>query len=274
MNLLIRFAIFAGFLFNVAPGAVQAFDFTEADQMFAQRGESSALLERARTKYLSLLTQLSGDERAYAIEQVARLDALAGLKFMDSNPAERSRLFDRCLTDLDQFNPQTQGAKPFYYYWKSVCLAQWARANGILESLFRVDELLQYLDSGEAIDKTYEGGGFARIRGATYAKLPPINPFGPRQDLNRSRLLLESSAASPAYTQSHTPEWDTGDFYYSTYFYLAETLVAMGLQNEALNVINDATGRIDAGEVPPMREPEERLSYQYMIALKATILHQ
>lgn len=249
----------------------QAFDFTAADQLFTHRGEGSAQLEQARSSYLSLIPRLSGSDRAYAIEQIARLDALAGLKLMDTNPAERRRLFERCMTDLDQHNPQVHGNLPFFYYWKSVCLAQWARANGVLESLFRVDELFRYLSAGEALDSTYEGGGFARIRGATLAKLPPINPFGPRQDLTRSRQLLESSIASPAYSHSQSPEWDTGDFYYSTYFYLGETLVAMGREAEALDVLNEAMARIDGGDVPPTRSPEEHLSYQYMAALRASL---
>ena len=254
------------------PGmGAKAANFTDADQLFKRRAEGSSVISEARTHYLNQLPSANNDEFSYAVEQVARLDAYEGLKLIDTEPTQRQQIFSRCLTDLDNYKVQQRGPAAFFYYWKSVCLAQWARANGVLESLFRTNELFGYLDSGEAIDRTYEGGGFARIRGAALAKLPPINPFGPRQDLNRSKQLLEASIASPAWGGSHTPEWDTGDYYYSTYFYLAETLVAMNRQADALQVIDDATARIDAGDIPVAREPEELLSREYMRQLKERI---
>src|SRR4051812_23077982 len=94
-------ALVVGFL-TVLSSTSFAFDFTAANDLYSHRGDSDSALEAARSKYLDVLSQLSGDDRTFALEQIARLDALAGLKLMDSNPGARVQLFQRCLDDLDQ----------------------------------------------------------------------------------------------------------------------------------------------------------------------------
>ena len=241
-----------------------AFDFSNANGLFARRAENDLLIDSARAEYSQALSHVSGHDYIFAVEQMARLMSYKGLKLIDSNAPQRVQIFQQCMDDVELINPSLVGATPQYYYWKGVCLAQWGRANGVIQSLVRSQELIDTLDAGVAIDSTYEGGGYYRIKGAFLAKLPSLNPFGPTRDLEESKRLLELSIASPAYSQSSSPESDTGDYYFSTYYYYAETLEAMGLNDQARTIVNESMARIDSGDIPPSREPEERLAYKYL----------
>lgn len=246
-------------------GSVFAHDFTSADALYAHRGESQAAIDTARAAYESDLATLTGADYIYAIEQMTRLDYYVGSKLSDDgNEAARKVAYAKCMATVDKIQPGQNNVapNPEYYYWKGSCLAQWAKANGILQSLVRSGELFDYLSKGEAIDPTYEGGGFWRVKGAVYAKLPAFNPFGPRRDMAQSKLLLEKAIESPAYTHTRNPDTENGHFHYNNHQYYAETLIALGDRVKAKQVIQDALDNIDAGYVSPLREPETAQTHE------------
>lgn len=242
----------------VCSGSAFAFDFTSANALFNNRANGPQAIRSARAVYEAALPNLSGYDYIYAVEQMARLDYFEGtLLGEEGNTEARKVAYGRCMSTADLVAPSaTVAANPIYYYWKGSCLAQWAKANGIIASLSRSGELLDYLNRGEQIDPTYEGGGFYRVKGAVYAKLPAINPFGPRRDLAQSRTLLQRAIESPAYARTTNPDTESGQFHYNNYQYLAETLIIQGDRPHARQVIQDALDNIDAGYVSPLRQPE------------------
>lgn len=257
----------------VCSGSAFAFDFSSADALYKNRNNGPEAIKTARDTYEAALPGLTGREFIYAIEQITRLDYFVGsLLGEESNLEARKTAYARCMATADRIVPSsTVAANPEYYYWKGSCLAQWAKANGILQSLFRSGELLDYLNKGLTIDPTYEGGGFYRVKGAVYAKLPAINPFGPRRDLAQSKTLLEKAIESPAYTNTSAPDTETGGFHYNNHQYYAETLIIQGDRVKAKQVIQDAIDNIDAGYISALREPETAQTRDSLQKLLSTL---
>ena len=254
----------------IVSGYAFGFDFTASNALYRNRAAGPAAIAEARAAYESALPSLTGADYIYAVEQMTRLDYFAGSLFSEDGHAEERKVaYARCMSTADKLAPSTTVASnPVYFYWKGSCLAQWAKANGILQSLFRSGELMDYLNRGEQVDPTYEGGGFYRVKGAVYAKLPAINPFGPHRDIAQSKTLLERAIESPAYTHTSNPDTETGHYHYNNYQYYAETLIIQGDRARARTVIQDALDNIDAGDVSPLREPETaqtRVSLQNLL---------
>lgn len=111
------------------------------------------------------------------------------------------------METVERIAPSIVGETPHYYYWQVSCLALWCEANGIMQSLARAPDLVEGIEAGLRIDRTYEGGGFDRAAGTIYAKLPEWNPLGgPSGDIEKELEHFQKSLRSPSYPRAKHPE--------------------------------------------------------------------
>jgi hypothetical protein len=232
-------------------------DFSAADGAFAQRTDATQRAS-AEQLYTAALPGLTGADRLYAIEQLSRLGYYEGSLPAESDSSNRKIGFQKCMDAADLASPALQGEETVaYHYWKGTCLASWAKANGVLKSLEKAGEVLGHIEKGNAIDPTYEGGGFYRLGSAVYLNLPAI--FG--GDLNKAADFSQKAISSAAYSGSLTPETDTGNYFYLVYLYAAQIAAKKEGKAEAIAIGKQALSRInDAKEIPAGREPETELN--------------
>lgn len=263
---------FAGLLagFILVSTAASALSFEQADELFDRRGESTEIIDQAAAMYESLLNQgLTTDDAIYATEQIAKLQTLRAQMIPKSAISERKPFLQRCLEASENISPKRiQEEVAEYYYWRASCLAQHAEASGITASLRRAKDIREILLRGRELDRTYQGGGFDRILGAMYSKLPSINPFGPAGDLDLSLSTLAASVNSPAHETELDPAYGTGNYYFETYYLIAEAWIKKGDREKARRVIDQAIIRIDRGDFPPHRKPETVLARKRMLEIR------
>lgn len=233
-----------------------AYDFTAADELFARRDESPQVLAEARSAYKFIVPQVVGAEKIYAVEQLARLSYFEGVT--SKNPEHIKKVAMEAY-DMLEIIRVVDGVTPaHYYYWKAACLAAWIKETGVLSALSRTKEIVDLVEKGIATDPTYEGGGFHRIGSAVYARLPVINPLGPKQDLVRAEQYLNKALNAPAYAGAEYPATSTGDYYFEVFEAQADILVKRNKRADAIAVLKAAIQRIDDGDFSPEREPEAR----------------
>ena len=254
MNAMKRFVAIVG-LFGAA-GSALAYDFSEADVLFSKRGDGQAAIEAARSSFEASLKTVSGRELVYAVEYLSRLDYYEGLRTDDVNL--QKVIYSRCLERIELIKPSTPTSTPEYYYFKGGCLGSWAKANGVLQSLIKSKELVETLEIGKKIAPTYEGGGFDRIEAPVFLKLPAINPYGPTGDKKKALAFAEAALASSSYSGSVEPETGSGDYFFNAFEYKAEILDAVGRKAEAIDLLNNAIARIDAGDISTFRAAETK----------------
>lgn len=252
--------------------AASAADFGAADALFARRAEGPAVIEQAKSAYADQLGSADRSQKLYAVDRLSRLAYYQGLITPDNASEQRKAFFRRCWDDVENIIAPVQvGENPEYYYWKGVCMAQWAKANGIASSLSKSGELVRTLEKGIQVDATFEGGGFYRLGAAVYQNLPPVNPFGPTYDINKSLDWANSAIASPAYSGAENPDTATGDYFYNVYEYRSVALDRKGDRSGALATLKGAISRIEQGDVAPDREPETAAILQTLKDLASSL---
>jgi len=234
-----------------------AYDFSSADAAFAKR-EDSAQLAAATKLYNASLDSVSGAEKVYASEQLARLAFYEGNSIPESDSSNRKKVFKRCMDVADTFDTKTVQ----HSYWRSLCLASWAKANGVLKSLEKAGEILELVEAGRKADETYEGGGIYRVGSAVYLNLPPL--FG--GDIDKAWSYAQRAIASPAYAGSKNPDTDTGNYFYGVYLYAGQIAAKREGKDAAKAIVTEAIERIEGGDMPVDRVPETN---QYLVELKA-----
>jgi tetratricopeptide (TPR) repeat protein len=233
------------------------FDFGSADALFALREQGTARIAEARAAYTTALTNLSGPEKIYAVEQLARLDYYEGLLLGEQGSKDaRKEIYNRCVETVEaNLAPAKVGPTPQYFYWKGTCLALWGNANGVSASLGRIPELVKLINDGQSTDVRYEGGGFYRLGAAVYLKIPEI--FGGGVD--KTFEFTTRALSSQPFPGSVDPATATGDYFFNVFDYRAQALAKKGRKAEAIALLKEAIERIDGGDLPVGREPETRL---------------
>lgn len=244
-----------------------AYDFTSEDNLFKQR-------ESGRVKVLAALeaysqAQQQGDlndmEQVYVAEQKGRLYIYYGYIVDQSNLSLRESIANQCLNSIDAIKPSRKmNASPQYYYWKAACLMARATARGIMASLSDSRLALDTINAGMDLDPSYEGGGFDRLSGVLFSNLPAWNPVGPSGDMPRALQHFRRSFDADVFNDPLFPDWkdpdtETGEYYYSGYFFYVEALKKSGNVAEARQVAQQTLARLNNGDLPRGREPEARL---------------
>ncbi len=254
--------LFVLFLF---PSAVKAdFNFEAADQLFHERQISVSKIKEALNAYNEALnSRLDDHEKVYSTEQSARLLMYYNYTTSESNIRLRTQIANTCLDKIKTISPKKLGSEtPHYYYWKSVCLMARAEAQS---SLNDSNEIARLIKKGSTVDSTYEGGGFDRLNGIFYAKLPAFNPFGPSRNLSKSIIHFKRTIDADFYNDPNPADWkdpstETGEYFFSTYFYYAEALIKKRRRDEASEIIQDALDRIENGDVAEYRSAENAVA--------------
>lgn len=250
----------------LAPVAL-AYDFAPANALFAQREQGAQQIAQARAAYVTALPSVSGAERIFAGEQIARLDYYEGIKTPEAESDARKAIFTRCMNALDENLAVAKvGSNVQYFYWKGSCLANWGKASGPTSpaSLARVPELLGLIKDGLAISDKYEGGGFYRLSSAVYLKIPAI--FGGGAE--KAEDFADKALRAESYPGSVDPDTATGDYFYNAYEFKCEAMSKRGKKDEAVALLKAAIKRIDDGDLPLGREPETRV---FRADLQATL---
>lgn len=238
-----------------------AYDFSQADALFALRGEGDfnqkvQAISQARAAYRAAIGVVSGVEKVKTFEMLARLDYYEGM--INTEASAQKPIFERCMKEIESIKPGGDVANnPEYFYWKATCIASWGKATGVLAALFKSKELVDTLDAGRAVARTYEGGGFDRIAAPVFLRLPGFNPAGPTGSVSKASDHVDAAIASSAYPGAKDPDTSSGDYFYNVFEYKAEILVAQGKKPEAIALLETAISRIvDDKDLPVGREPE------------------
>ena len=251
-----RTAILGSLLASVVSFSAQAADFSAADAAFELRADPAELTQ-AFALYSAIAPTVSGADLIYTVEQLSKLAYLKGNVAPESDSAARKVAFKSCTDAADLISPANFGSETFqYHYWKGLCLAAWAKANGVLKSLEKAGEILGHIEDGKKLDDTYEGGGFYRVGSAVYLNLPPL--FG--GDIDKALDYSRKAIASPAYSGSPNPDTDTGNYFYLAYLYAGQIAAKKEGKEAAKAIIKSALDRIAEGDIPTSRQPETEVN--------------
>ncbi len=253
----------------------------DAEQLFSRRGEGVSVIDQARKAYEGLLPGVSGKDQVRATLQVARLDAYEANLMDRSERKKRTEILTHCINTLENYlNPQKVGKKIEFLYWRAACEAMRGEVSLEVNDLTALDglpKLLGLLTDGRAMEQgnLYEGGGFDRIEGAIWLRLPKFNSVNPQyvRNLKKAEELLKKSKNSASHP-SQDQEFDTGDYFFETHWLLAETLAATrddAKEQEALTLIDESIGRIDDKDQSSIRVPEDNIAKSRMQALKKNL---
>lgn len=243
--------------------SAQAYDFTAADELFAQRAsteEGAEVISNALAAYRAALDTVTGDEKLYAVAQIARLYIYDGdMTRPESDKKARMRIFDNCLDTLEEYiHPDQVGATPQYYYYKVYCLALWGKAAGPLRILLRAPKLKRAIREGLKLDTRYEGGGLPRMVGAVYlnSRARPIGLYKP----DKALTLIEQAIASEGVEDRAYPEILTGADVAENYYHYAEALLKNDRKSEAIEILEQTIAEyeelIELEALPEGREAE------------------
>lgn len=265
--------------------SLRAVDFGEADRLFDERGVGEEAVQRAVSAYEGLAAVAEGKELVYAVEQIGRLDTYLGEWIGDGQRTDdRIKLYEHCGSMIERIRPEALGfATPAYYYFKALCLASWGKAmreKGYAywikalqssKALKSAHDGLLALGEDQAL---YEGGGVYRVFGVVYYNLPPSNAALTdfKQDYVKAEEYLKKSLRASAHPDSSDPDWDTGEYYISTHYYLADLYSVTQRPNEARQVAEGALALYeDETRAPAKRAPENAVGIRNLRALLARL---
>ncbi len=255
-------------IFSIAAfgNIARAYDFTEANATFDRRGSSVSEINQAISLYeAALTTGISDDEQVFANDRIARLHAYsAQLVGAGPNPS-RAPHYQKCIDAIGRLADLAKAqAVPHFYFWMGACKMLYAESKGVEFALKSANDVIAIAKQGQAVDASFEGGGFDRILGGLYSKLPPFNPWGQAGDVRRGMQHLEASLASSAFSGSENPEYETGDYYFETNYYYAQALNISGQKDAAIAHCQRTLERIATGDVNPARIPETKVVEQLL----------
>lgn len=244
-------------------GPSYGFDFTSADALFARRENNLENISSARQIYQRALKSAQGEELLHAVEHLGKLAYYEGeLLVAESDHSARRKIFQQCQDDVESINPAKTGKEyPAYFYWKSACIALWAKSAKPWSVPGRIGDLEDAMNRGLELDASYEGGGIHRIMGSVYLKskalswVPGLGRF-----------------YDPAKALSHIEKAiEMGPEYYNAHMVKAEILKELDRGNEGKKLLqekaNELSMRVGRNSLPLGLEPESKVLLKQMLAL-------
>ena len=232
-----------------------AYDFTAADSLFAKRESNLSNIAKARTLYEQALNQVSGEEKVYAAEQLAKLAYYEGeLLTSEDNDSKRVDIFQKCQDDMEKVSPAQMEGQEYaaYYYWKSACMALWAKSASSFAVLGRVADLEAAMLRGAEVDGSYDGGGVHRVMASVYLKskamrwIPGLSRF-----YDPKKALVHINQAI-----NYGPE------FYNAYLVKAEIIKELKQKREGLDLLKskqeELARRVKNNTLPEGLEPESK----------------
>ena len=245
------------------------YDFSTADSLFKQRGESLDAARQAYDIYADAVATTTGEDQEYAAGQLGRSAVFIGHISSEVDNEGKKEILERCVKDLEP--AESLGSQQFYYYYIS-CSAFRGRLANLAGRIFWATKIIRVQEA--ALDATrvsgelrggFEGGGILRVmsavRGNRIAK--PLGLFNIEEAIQFGRLALQA----PARPDRALPESLSGLDYFENYYFLAQALAVNSLENddlssleESFDVLDQALAEIEtrrgAGTLPQGRNPE------------------
>lgn len=238
--------------------SVFAADFGPADAAYRLRENNPGKIQESKGLYERILRDSSAGshERLRAAEQLGRLAYYEGELLADEKDSgTRLRIFDMCSEQMEQIaHIQDNGHKTqTYYYWKSACVALYAKSANLFQRGMVVGTLRTALNEGlqhytGPKGDEFEGGGMYRAAAAVFSN--PGGMFGnPLYDINRASDLIDRALK-------------VGPNYFNAHIVKAKVMKQQGKRTEALRLLQNAEERIETmmeeGKLPVGLEPETK----------------
>ncbi len=243
MTIVLRYTLL--FLFACTPFALRAADLTKADQLYAQRTETTGAAEA-----LALYEQAAAANPS----EVAPLWKAARATYWLADHAkakkEKIALFEKGIAIAKkavELDPKSIEA----HFWLGGLYGSYGEVKGVMKSLALVKPIRQEMNAINQLDEKFQGGAGYRVLGIVDYKVPGIAGGSKK----RAREQLEKAVAmdpSNAFNQ----------------YYMAEFLgTAGGDKKKALEHLDilkglTPTADVDAADLKMMKERGERLRGQ------------
>lgn len=303
MKFLIKAAVAVLPLLALAPAA-QAYDtFAAADQLFEQREDNRQAIAQARSAYMALLNQVTGDELVHAVSQLGRLAIYEGEMLLAKNArAERRAIFEQCWCAAPRVGILGQGScaapgfvekiktvngkeHPAYHYFRGVCLGYWGEQGSTIEKLAFVGQIEGHIKKGPTVNynlvkgSDFEGGGLHRLAAGFYANdaASIIGYYKPDEAL----AAIDRAIAAPA----SVGDPSNGSQYFDNHQGRVLVLIEMhkkypnaGWKQKAIDYANDMlftmTDIIDFDSYPADRKAEFMYNYRELLSHYKTLTGQ
>ncbi len=251
-----RFILSALVLFSFQ---LKAFDFSEADRLYAQRDRTQRdAIQKARALYEKALDSSLLRDKLYALDHLGHLAFFEGdLLTSAKDKTTRERIFNQCYGYTRKVLPGAVGETPEFYHWTAACLALWGEAANPLVVMGRLGELKDTLLKGLRQFPNFDHGAFQRVAGAIYFK----SNF-------RTFVWLYDPAKA---MQSLNESIKQGPDYYLSHRIKAELLLATDRKKEALQFLEQTKSEMKAKaasrSIPKEILPETKILYAHIVSL-------
>lgn len=253
-----------------------AYDFTNADALFAKRSEGSTDQERlesakaARRAYDSLINsgELSSEDKIYAASQIGRLDLYRAAMLDGLDVKLRRAMLEECMDSIEKI---ADTGRQEYHYYKIACIAMRGKiADGLMDRAkygFKMKYAQDHALKSTQVDGRnvggYEAGGILRILAAVRGniKAKALGLYNPAEGLEFAKAAI--ATAKTTY-RPFTTEYSGKDFY-ENYYYYGQAMISVGMENKDVasvkkgaEVVQQISALIKQKEatLPTERKPE------------------
>lgn len=221
--------------------------FSKLDEKFLKRGELSySELTSLRGLYKKLIkrSSVSADDKLYGITQMARIDIYRGgilPNLREISIDKQKAAMDACIEDVKTIKDSDS---PQYYYLYLACVGFRGKLEGMLG---RVKYGLMMRRTQEAAVRAstrnfggFEGGGINRVMSAVRGnrKAKPLGLY----DAAEAVSFAEKALATPAAAYAPFTQELTGEDFFENHFYLAQSTIALGIENNDINKVFEGNG--------------------------------
>lgn len=241
---------FVSAILCLASNLALGFDFSAADKLFAKRGHGATDNEKfksataARAAYERALrsSNLSQEDKIYAVAQIGRLDLYRAGALESVNKTLRQEALESCLEIVEKI---AHTDRQEYHCNKIACIALRGKiSNGVLDRAKYGLKLK--LAQNPAIKATqvdgrfvggYDAGGILRFMSAVRGnrKAKPLGLYDPKEALEFAKAALASPKSK---YRPFTHEY-SGKDYYENYYYYGQAMIAMGLENQNIQTVKE-----------------------------------
>jgi hypothetical protein len=227
-----------------------AYDFSAADDLFSKRAESFETAMSAISSYKAALEEgATGEDKNYAVAQIARLSLFAGAMFDDVEAETEKEILSEALKAVELI---AEDGSEEYYYFKLACLAIGTKLAGMFEKfewglklrLFQ-SEALNSSTRGDDLVGGFAGGGVLRLLAAIYSNLDAkiLGLYDPQHAIILAQTALDSEAQiNVGYSRQLS-----GRDYYENYFYLAQAKLSLAIEKEDRSILPEIDGILSEG---------------------------
>jgi hypothetical protein len=276
-----------------ASASLQAYDFSAADGLFADRGAGPQSAALATQAYMEALGQTSGEEKIYAAVQIGRLASLQGVMYEGQIPLDvRKKVLESCIDSMNTIKSSRQE----YYYFSLTCIGARGKLASNLFDKFHYARMLSGMEAA-ALKSTqdvngryvggFEAGGILRVMAAVYGnpQAHAVGLYNPQKAFDFASAAVESGGG----TYPPFKEFLSGKTYWDNYYYLGQAMVSLALKTENRGLVIQGAQKLlstldviqekeDDLSLSKERQPEvayyrtmmQKLADQVDICLKAT----